>query len=161
MHPLPERLVVVGGGYVGLEFASMFAHYGSAVTVLDRGPRPLRHEDPDVAATAAAALEEDGVRLLAGASVTRINDGTDAATVSYTANGAEHTVQADAVLIALGRTPATEGLDLDDHRIVADQLTGTGARTTTDRAAVPYTIFLTPPLARVGLTEDRPEAGHE
>ena len=89
VHPLPERLVVVGGGYVGLEFASMFAHYGSAVTVLDHGPRPLRHEDPDVAATAAAALEEDGVRLVAGASVTRINDGTDAATVSYTANGAE------------------------------------------------------------------------
>ncbi|WP_336716647.1 FAD-dependent oxidoreductase, partial [Arthrobacter sp. USHLN218] len=196
VHSLPERLVVVGGGYVGLEFASMFAHYGSAVTVLDRGPRPLRHEDPDVAATAAAALKADGVRLVTGASVTRVEDGADAATVSYTVGGTGHTIEADAVLIALGRTPATgdlglekagvdidghgavvvdarlattaEGvyavgdvnggpqftyISLDDYRVVADQLTdtGTGTRTTTDRVAVPYTIFLTPPLARVGL----------
>jgi probable pyridine nucleotide-disulfide oxidoreductase len=198
VDPLPERLVVVGGGYVGLEFASMFAHYGSAVTVLDRGQRPLRHEDPDVAAVAAGALEGDGVRIVTGASVSRINDGDDAVSVTYTADGAEQEVEADAVLLALGRTPATEGLgledagvevddrghvvvdehlattapgvyavgdvkggpqftyvSLDDHRIVTDQLTGRGTRSTADRSVLPYTMFLTPPLARVGLTEEQ------
>lgn len=74
--PLPRRLVVVGGGYVGLEFASMFAHFGSEVTVLDRGSRPLKHEDEDVARTAVAIMEEDGVRFRSGASVTAIDPGT-------------------------------------------------------------------------------------
>lgn len=196
--------MVVGGGYVGLEFASMFAHYSSAVTVLDRGPRPLRHEDADVAAVAAAALEQDGVRCITGASVTRIDDDDATATVSYAVDGVEHRLEADAVLLALGRTPATQGLglenagvavdergtvvvdehlattadgvyavgdvkggpqftyvSLDDHRIVADQLTGDGTRSTADRTVLPYTLFLTPPLSRVGLTEEQArEQGH-
>lgn len=205
VRPLPQRLMVVGGGYVGLEFASMFAHYGSSVTVLDRGPRPLRHEDADVAAVAAAALEEDGVEFVNGASVTAVADGAEAVTVAYAVDGTEHTVEADAVLLALGRVPGTEGLglaaagvevddrgyvvvdehlrtsapgvhaigdvnggpqftyvSLDDHRIVAGQLTGDGTRSTADRTAVPSTIFLTPPLARVGLTEEQArKAGHD
>ncbi len=201
VDPLPRRLAVVGGGYVGLEFASMFAHFGSEVTVLDRGARPLKREDEDVAATAVQILEEDGVRIVSGASVTRIDPGTETgtetgtATVTYEVDGTEHSLTADAVLLALGRTPATAGLgldaagvvvddrgfittdrqlrtsaegvfaigdvhgeamftytSLDDHRIVADQLTGTGERSLDDRAAVPYTMFLTPPLARVGMT---------
>ncbi|XKH57502.1 FAD-dependent oxidoreductase [Citricoccus nitrophenolicus] len=199
--PLPRRLVVVGGGYVGLEFASMFAHFGSEVTILDRGSRPLKHEDEDVARTAVAIMEEDGVRFRSGASVTAIDPGaagtssTAEATVTYEVDGAEQSIGADAVLLALGRTPATAGLgldaagvvtdergfvqvdeylhtsvegvfaigdvkggqmftytSLDDHRIVADQLSGGGQRSLEDRVAVPYTMFLTPPLARVGMS---------
>ncbi|WP_026819009.1 FAD-dependent oxidoreductase [Arthrobacter castelli] len=195
---LPGHLAVVGGGYVGLEFASMFAHFGSEVTVLDHGDRPLRREDRDVADVAVRALEQDGVRFVTAASVTGIEDSDQAAVVSYTQGGGAHTVEADAVLVALGRRPATEGLNLDaagirvddggyvavdeqlrtsaegvfavgdvkggpqftyisldDHRIVTDQLLGQGQRSTADRTAVPYTIFLTPPLARVGLTEEQ------
>lgn len=201
--PLPRRLVVVGGGYVGLEFASMFAHFGSEVTVLDRGARPLKHEDEDVARTAVEIMEGDGVEFTSAASVTRIDPGTSdpeaaaaaQATVTYEVDGAEHTITADAVLLALGRTPATAGLgldaagvvmdehgfistdehlrtsaegvfaigdvkggqmftytSLDDHRIVASQLSGDGTRSLADRVAVPYTMFLTPPLARVGMS---------
>lgn len=199
--PLPRRLVVVGGGYVGLEFADMFAHFGSEVTVLDRGTRPLRREDEDVAAAAVQIMEGDGVTFTTGASVTHIDPGTAGssgtaeATVTYEVDGAEHTITADAVLLALGRTPATAGLgldaagvvtddhgfvitdahlrtsaegvfaigdvkggqmftytSLDDHRIVADQLSGDGTRSLEDRLAVPYTLFLTPPLARVGMS---------
>ncbi|MGO1885708.1 MAG: FAD-dependent oxidoreductase [Citricoccus sp.] len=199
--PLPRRRVVGGGGYVGLEFASMFAHFGSEVTVLDRGERPLKHEDEDVAAAAVQIMEGDGVTFTSGASVTHIDPGspgTAVATVTYEVNGAEHSITAQAVLLALGRTPATAGLgleaagvvmdergfistdehlrtsaegvfaigdvkggqmftytSLDDHRIVADQLLhpeGGGARSLKDRVAVPYTLFLTPPLARVGMS---------
>jgi pyruvate/2-oxoglutarate dehydrogenase complex dihydrolipoamide dehydrogenase (E3) component len=194
--PFPRRLVVVGGGYIGLEFASMFAHFGAQVTLLDRGPRPLRQEDDDVAEVVASALSDDGVTIVSGAAVTAVADGPDHATVTYEADGGPQEIEADAVLLAVGRTPATAGLgldkagiatddhgfitvdehlrssaegvyafgdvnggpmftyiSLDDNRILADQLLGEGARTTKDRVAVPYTMFLTPPVSRVGLTE--------
>lgn len=197
VSPLPRSLVVVGGGYVGLEFASMFAQYGSEVTVLDRGERPLRNEDADVARTAAEALRDDGITITSGATVTAVADGTDRARVTYRVEGREQSIETEAVLLALGRAPATESLgleragvriddrgyvtvdkhlrtsasgvyavgdvnggpqftyvSLDDNRIVADQLFGPGLRTSTDRGPVPYTMFLTPPLARVGLSED-------
>lgn len=196
VEPRPRSLVVVGGGYVGLELASVFAKFGSQVTVLDRGERPLRHEDPDVAETAAAILHDDGVRLVPRAVVTRVDDDGDRARVAFEVDGGAQSIEADAVLLALGRTPVTEelglaaaGVDtdergyvvvddrlrtsapgvfavgdvnggpqftyvsLDDYRIVADQLFGSGERSTADRVAVPTTTFLTPPLARVGLTQ--------
>ena len=199
--PVPSSLVVVGGGYVGLEFASIFAQFGAAVHVVDRGERPLRHEDADVAETAAAILHDDGVRFVAGATVTKIDDDGDRARVTFDASDGPKTVDADAVLLALGRSPVTEDLglenagvttdaagyvivdeqlrtsapgvfalgdvnggpqftyvSLDDYRIVADQLFGSGQRSTADRLAVPSTIFLTPPLARVGITETEARA---
>jgi pyruvate/2-oxoglutarate dehydrogenase complex dihydrolipoamide dehydrogenase (E3) component len=193
---LPRRLVILGGGYVGIEFAGMYAQFGSEVTVVEAAPRILPREDEDVAAAVAEILREQGVRLVTGARVGAVADGPDVTSVSYTQDGRAGTVEADLVLVALGRAPATTGLDLavagvqttergaiavdehlrtsqphifavgdvnggpqftyislDDNRIVADQLTGSGTRSTADRVAVPYTVFTTPPLARVGLTE--------
>ncbi|MDN6132893.1 MAG: FAD-dependent oxidoreductase [Brevibacterium sp.] len=197
VSPFPKRLVVVGGGYIGLEFASMFTHFGSQVTVLDRGERPLASEDSDVAEVVAQALADDGVTIVNEASVTAVADGADAATVSYEVDGEEKQIDAEAVLLAVGRAATTAGLgldkagievdekgfitvdehlrasaegvfaagdvnggpmftyiSLDDNRILADQLLGEGERSTADRSAVPYTMFLTPPVARVGLSED-------
>ena len=194
--PFPERLVIVGGGYIGLEFASMFTHFGSQVTVLDRGQRPLASEDADVAEVVAQALSDDGVTIINEASVTAVADGSDQAAVTYEVDGEEKSIDAEAVLLAVGRAPAAAGLSLDkagidtdekgfiaadehlrtsaegvfavgdvkggpmftyisldDNRILADQLLGEGERTTADRVAVPYTMFLTPPVARVGLSE--------
>ena len=191
VDPLPPRLAIVGGGYVGLEFADMFAHFGSTVTVFDRGDTLMRAHDRDVADAVRAMLEERGVGFRMSAIVERIDDDGDAATV--VASGHEP-VTADAVLIATGRRPVTAGLglehagievdergfivvdeqlrtsapgvfavgdvnrgpqftyiSLDDHRIVIDQLTGSGSRSTSDRVAVPQTMFLTPPVATVGL----------
>jgi probable pyridine nucleotide-disulfide oxidoreductase len=198
---LPARLVVLGGGYVGLEFAAMYAAYGSEVTVLERHAQVLGREDDDVAESARNILQDKGVRVITEAQVTEVNDGT----VSYLEAGASHTVDADAILVAMGREPVTAGMDLaaadvhtapsgavlvdehlrtnqphifamgdvnggpqftyislDDYRIVLDQLTGDGARSTGDRDAVPYALFMTPPLARVGLTErEAVVAGHD
>lgn len=194
--PFPRRLVIVGGGYIGLEFGSMFSHFGSEVTILDMGPRPLANEDTDVAEVVTSALKDDGIRIINNASVTAVEDGADAATVSYTVDGSETSIEADAVLLAVGRRPATKDLgleaagvdlddrgyvvvdghlrtsadgvyaigdvkggpmftyiSLDDNRIIADDLLGDGKRTTEDRIHIPYTMFLTPPVARVGLTE--------
>ena len=198
---LPRRLTVVGGGYVGLEFAGMYSHFGSEVTVLEAAPRIMPNEDDDIVTSALDILHDQGVTLTIGARVTEVRDGEDAAVLSYEKDGQTHTVEADAVLMALGRVPATRGLgldkagvvttargaievgeylhtsqrhifaigdvnggpqftyiSLDDHRIVTDQLTGSGLLSTADRTAgdistVPYTVFMTPALSRVGLTE--------
>lgn len=189
---LPSRLVVLGGGYVGLEFAAMFAGYGSAVTVLEKHEHILGNEDDEVAAGVSDILAEAGVKLLTAAQVTEIEGGR----VHFVHDGEAATVDADVILVALGRRPVTAGLgldragvalradgsilvdehlrtsqphifavgdvnggpqftyiSLDDYRIVAGQLAGTGARSTADRVAVPYSLFITPPLSRVGLTE--------
>ncbi|WP_181808103.1 FAD-dependent oxidoreductase [Streptomyces shenzhenensis] len=193
---LPERMVIVGGGYLGLEFAGMYARFGSRVTVLEAGPRLLPREDADVAEATVGMLREEGVTFVTDAVVVRVTDEDGHAAVRYRAAGEEHVAEAEAVLAATGRRPATAGLDLqaagvrttawgaievdehlrtsrphifalgdvnggpqftyislDDSRIVADQLLGSGTRTTADREAVPYTLFTTPPLSRVGLTE--------
>jgi len=193
---LPERLVVVGGGYLGLEFASIYQHFGTHVTVVEAAGRLLPREDEDIAATAREILEGDGIRIITGAKVTQVTDSGAVAVVEYTKDGERHTVEASALLPATGRRPVTEDLrldaagvrtrpngaievdeylrtsqphiyalgdvnggpqftyvSLDDARIVLDQLLGQGKRTTADRVAVPRTLFLTPPLATVGLTE--------
>lgn len=199
--PLPKTLVVVGGGYVGTEFASMFAHFGSKVIVLDRGARALKREDEDVAAEVLGALNDVGVEVRVGASARRIEQDQQRAVVHYDQDGRVHEIEADAVLVALGRAPATAGLNLeaagieltetgaikvderlsttaegvyalgdvnggpqftyvslDDNRVVADAILGTGRRSTADRVAIPHTVFTTPPLARVGLSEETARA---
>lgn len=108
--PLPEHLVIVGGGYIGIEFASMFSQFGSQVTVIDKNPRPLHREDPDVSQVVSGLL--DGVRFITDATVIRLSQTQDCAAIQYVWNEQEQTVRGDAVLIALGRRPATDSLDL-------------------------------------------------
>lgn len=201
----PARLVILGAGYLGLEFAGMYRKFGSEVTVLEAGARVMPREDEDVADAVAGILADEGVTLVTGATVTGVTDAAGHTTVRYRVGGRDHTVDADAVLVATGRRPATDGLgleaagilttdsgaiavdehlrtsrphvfavgdvnggpqftyiSLDDSRIVADQLAGPGTRTTRDRVAVPYTVFTTPPLSRVGPTEKQArEQGYE
>lgn len=121
VSPLPASLVIVGGGYVGLEFASMFANFGTQVTILDRGSRPLAGEDQDVADVVASALAEDGVTIINDASVTGIVDGQNTAQIIYERQGKAVTAEADAVLLAVGRTPATASLDLDKASVDVDE----------------------------------------
>jgi pyruvate/2-oxoglutarate dehydrogenase complex dihydrolipoamide dehydrogenase (E3) component len=109
---LPPRLAILGGGYLGIEFASIYRQFGSQVTIFEAARAILRHEDDDVAAAAARILIDEGVEIIAGADVVEVLDGEGDATVVYHKCGQRHTVQVDAILAAAGRKPATEGLGL-------------------------------------------------
>lgn len=115
--PFPGHLVVVGGGPVALEFASMFAGFGAQVTVLERGERILAREDADVAESVQQALTDAGVTIRTGTEASAVEDDGHAVTVRAK-DGSR--VQAHAVLVAVGRVPATEGLGLAEAGIDTD-----------------------------------------
>jgi pyruvate/2-oxoglutarate dehydrogenase complex dihydrolipoamide dehydrogenase (E3) component len=114
----PEHLVVLGGGYVGLEFAQMFRRFGSRVTILQRGKQLLAREDADVAEQIAQLLREDGIDVVLGASVTEVARAATQIGVTYRIAGtdgapdATTTMTGSHLLVATGRTPNTDGLGL-------------------------------------------------
>jgi pyruvate/2-oxoglutarate dehydrogenase complex dihydrolipoamide dehydrogenase (E3) component len=110
---LPEHLAVLGGGYIGVEFAQMFRRFGSAVTLIERESNPLAHEDEDVCEAVAGVLRQDGIVLLTDAEIERAErapDGRPRLTVR-TAHGAR-TITASHILAAAGQKPNTDGLNL-------------------------------------------------
>jgi pyruvate/2-oxoglutarate dehydrogenase complex dihydrolipoamide dehydrogenase (E3) component len=110
---LPERLAILGGGYLGIEFAAIYARFGSRVTVFEAAPKILGREDDDVAAVAEDILAGEGIEIITGARVLEIRDGESDATVVFESGGLEHTHEVDAILAATGRAPATRDLGLD------------------------------------------------
>ena len=121
VDPFPRRLAVVGAGPIGLEFASMFRDFGSEVTVLARGERILPDEDQDFASGVHELLTEAGIDLRTQVDVTSLEDGTDAVTVHMDTPEGPWQLQADAVLMATGRRPATEDLGLEQAGIETDE----------------------------------------
>ncbi|ERT58648.1 FAD-dependent oxidoreductase [Megasphaera vaginalis (ex Srinivasan et al. 2021)] len=113
---LPEKLTIIGGGYIGLEFASMFAEYGSEVTILQDADVFLGREDSDMAQAILAVLTGQGIRVETGVNVTEINDGT----TLYEKGGQMHTLAGDAVLVATGRRVDTTELQLSKAGIRTD-----------------------------------------
>ena len=114
---LPPRLVVVGAGPIGMEFAQMFARFGSQVTVLMRGDRVLPHEDPEIADALGAYVQSEGLTLVPRAQNLRIErshegPGPRPRTVVAEVDGERAEFPADEVLLALGREPNHDGLDL-------------------------------------------------
>lgn len=195
-NSLPNELVILGAGYIGMEFASMFARYGAKVTVLDTNEKFLKREDDDISEMLFNDLSQDGIEFKLGAKVVEVKDLSDKVEIIYEINGKKQTVKADKLLVATGRKPVTEGLglentdieldergaikvddylkttaenvwaigdvkggpqftyiSLDDFRIIFDQLYGKGERKVSDRKLVPYSVFATPALSRVGLNE--------
>ncbi|MCM3298368.1 NAD(P)/FAD-dependent oxidoreductase [Streptomyces sp. NPDC058947] len=118
LERIPERLVVIGGGYVGLEFAHMFASFGSRVTVLDRNPRLLPREDADISGVLTECLREDGVEILAGVNVKDVARDEDGVRLLLEDGRA---LVADDVLAASGRDPVTRDLELDAAGVRTDE----------------------------------------
>ena len=108
---VPKRLLVLGAGAVGLEFAQAFARFGSRVTIVEGADRIAIRADEDAAAELHAALEADGIQIVTGTFVTKV--ARTGAAVAATL-GAEREVLADAVLVASGRRPNVEGLGLEE-----------------------------------------------
>lgn len=108
---LPKRMLVVGGGYIALEFASVFARLGVAVTLLHRGDNILRGFDEDIRNRLRDALAHAGITLRLGCTIERIEQLTDGTRRAHCVHGAP--IDADVVLVATGRRPNTKGLGLD------------------------------------------------
>ncbi|MHA6692788.1 mercuric reductase [Devosia sp. A449] len=112
---LPDHLIVLGGGYVGLELAQAYRRFGSRVTVIDHGSRLLRREDPDVSQEVQRILEADDVEVLLSATVERVEgrSGEHIRADIRTPDGAI-TIEGTDLLVAAGRTPNTRGIGLED-----------------------------------------------
>ncbi len=123
---LPEHLVVLGGGYIGLEFAQAFRRFGSQVTVVQRDVQLLSHEDTDVADAVASILRDEGIDVLLSAEAVRVERAGHGAggvrLVRRSREGAagEQTVDGSHLLVATGRTPNTDDLGLDRAGVAMD-----------------------------------------
>ena len=205
LKELPKKLTIIGAGYIGLEFASMYSEFGSEVTVIDMGDRLMPREDEEIAERVKAILEAKGIKFLLKSKIEEISDRNDKGYVKISGENGESEVESDAILVAIGRKPNTEGLNLeaagvktdergavvvdetlkttadniwamgdvkgglqftyislDDFRIIRDNVYGNGNRTVNDRNVIPYSVFINPPLSRVGMTEkEAVEKGYE
>ena len=205
LKELPKKLTVIGAGYIGLEFASMYSEFGSEVTVIDIADRLMPREDEEIAERVKAILEAKGIKFLLKLKIEEISDRNDKGYVKISGEMGENEVESDAILVAIGRKPNTDGLNLeaagvktdergavavdetlkttadniwamgdvkgglqftyislDDFRIIRDNVYGNGNRTVNDRNVIPYSVFINPPLSRVGMTEKEAiEKGYE
>jgi pyruvate/2-oxoglutarate dehydrogenase complex dihydrolipoamide dehydrogenase (E3) component len=115
----PEHLVVIGGGSVGLELAQAFRRLGSSVTILEAA-QPLAHDDPECAAIVLDRLEREGVVIHRNVNVVSVTHAGATVTAAIEAAGAEQTITGSHLLVAAGRMPAIDELDLDTARIRHD-----------------------------------------
>jgi pyruvate/2-oxoglutarate dehydrogenase complex dihydrolipoamide dehydrogenase (E3) component len=119
---VPEHLLVLGGSYVGLEFAQMFRRFGSEVTVVQRGEQLMGREDSDVAEAVAEILREDGIEILLGTQARRAaKDDNGKVLLTVDSSDGERTLEGTHLLVAAGRPPNTEALNLDAAGIETDR----------------------------------------
>ena len=111
---IPSSAVIIGGGAIGLEFASFYRSMGAEVTLVEALPRIAPLEDEDVSKEVARAFRKRGIATHAGATVQDVRETGDGASVTFAAGGKEQTVDADVCLVAIGRGPVTEGLGLEE-----------------------------------------------
>ena len=118
---LPRHLLVMGGGYVGLEFSQMFRRFGSQVTIVHRGDHLLSREDPDVADGVARILDEDGVRVLLNSEAIRARAVDGSVNLIVRTKDRETELSGSHLLVAVGRSPNTDRLDLKSAEVDTDE----------------------------------------
>ncbi len=118
---LPGHLVIIGGGYVGLEFAQMYRRFGSEVTIVEMGPRLIGHEDEDVSEAVREILEIEGVRIRLNAKCVSLAKRDSRIAVGIKCDEGPPEVLGTHVLLAVGRTPNTNDLGLDRAGVVTNQ----------------------------------------
>jgi pyruvate/2-oxoglutarate dehydrogenase complex dihydrolipoamide dehydrogenase (E3) component len=117
---VPAHLLLIGGGYVGLEFAQMFRRFGSQVTIIQRGKQLLGREDADVAEAVARILAEDGIEILLNSAPTQATTTGDGVTLHVKTPDGERDLTGSHVLAAAGRVPNTEALNLAAAGVATD-----------------------------------------
>jgi len=118
---LPRHLVIVGGSYVGLEFAQMYRRFGSEVTVVEKGPRLIQREDEDVSGAVKDVLEKEGIAIRLEAECIRFEPRGDEIAVGLYCQSGEPEVVGSHVLLAVGRQPNTDDLGLDKAGVQTDE----------------------------------------
>jgi pyruvate/2-oxoglutarate dehydrogenase complex dihydrolipoamide dehydrogenase (E3) component len=114
LERLPEHLVVLGGGYVGLEFAQAMRRFGSRVTIVHHGPHLLEKEDPDVSAGLLELMKDEGIEVLLNSEVQKVTGRSSEMVALQVRSGTnERTLEASDILVATGRTPNTDRHKLD------------------------------------------------
>src|ERR671910_3845458 len=121
LDEVPEHLLVLGGGYVGLEFAQMFRRFGSEVTIVQRGPQLLSREDADVAEAVAEVLRDDDVEVLLRTSALRAGRGDGGIQLTVHTPEGECTLSGSHLLAATGRTPNTDTLNPEAAGVETDE----------------------------------------
>jgi pyruvate/2-oxoglutarate dehydrogenase complex dihydrolipoamide dehydrogenase (E3) component len=117
---VPPHLLVLGGGYVGLEFAQLFRRLGSRVTILQRAPELLNGEDNDITEAVASILKEDGIQIQLNAAVEKVSRSRNRITVKFRVAGKSRKVEGTHLLVATGRVPNSDTLNLPAAAISAD-----------------------------------------
>jgi dihydrolipoamide dehydrogenase len=118
---IPSSMVVIGGGYIGLEFAQIFSSLGAEVTVIEMLDRLVPGEDVEVSAELTGSLTSRGVRVITGAKVERIGGSPDGKVVDFLVAGQKKTLRAGTVMMAVGRRPNIEALGLKDIGVKLDR----------------------------------------
>ncbi len=194
LKELPEQLLVVGGSYIGLEFAQAFRRLGSNVSVLQHGERIVSREDPDISRIACEILTDEGINFHFKTELQGLEKTEQGVKINFTQNGKSESLSGSQVLIAIGRLPNTDMLNLSaagvetndrgfipvndvgqtsvpyiyaigdvndrgafthtsvhDGQVFLEHLNG-GNRKISNRIPI-YSMFIDPPLARVGMSE--------
>lgn len=197
LEELPSHLVILGGSYIGIEFAQAYRRLGSEVTIIEYGDRLVAREDADVSQEVREILESDGIRVVTEAGVVSILETGDGQ-IELAVNHQEgfETIQGSKVLAATGRIPNTDKLNLESAGVLTDErgfvivddqgrtsqhhifalgdVNGRGAFTHTSvhdgqvylsqraggnrkisQRTITYSLFMDPPLARAGLSENQ------
>ena len=118
---VPEHLIVIGGSYIGLEFAQMYRRFGSEVTIVEMAPRLIQREDVDVSQAIGAILEAEGINLRLSAQCIALEKRADKVAVNVDCSDGDKTVVGSHLLLAMGRVPNTDDLGLKNAGVTIDQ----------------------------------------
>jgi len=154
---IPKSLVIVGAGAVGVEFASIFRSFDAEVTILEMLPRLVPVEDEDISKELARVFRKRGITFHTGAKVEKVEKTKSGIAVTFTVDGKQQKIEAERILIAVGRRPRTENIGLEKTRIKPDRgflKTDSWMQTAEPGVYATGDIVLgTPQLAHVGAME--------
>jgi pyruvate/2-oxoglutarate dehydrogenase complex dihydrolipoamide dehydrogenase (E3) component len=120
LDAVPDHLLVLGGGYIGLEFGQLFRRFGSKVTIIQSADQLLTREDPDVAEEVTKILQQDGIEILLNAKATKVGQTEKGISLELDASGGKRTLVGSHLLLATGRVPNSDTLNLDAAGVKTD-----------------------------------------
>ena len=118
---VPDRLLILGGGYIGLEFGQLFRRFGSRVTIIQSANQLLTEEDPDVADEVKKILHQDGIEIVLNAKATRVDQSSGEILLQIQSSGNSKTLAGSHLLVATGRVPNSDALNLRAVRVRTDE----------------------------------------